>query len=343
MRTSNGSLRKRSNGTWEYRVYVDGKRVSAYGETKASAIAAYEKNIKSDFKPKGKTTVSEWAERWLSIYKKGKVAHGTYLNYELYTRKYICSEIGARQLSGVLPADIELLFSSPKVRSLSKSAQRHIYLCLQGLFQTALDNGLIQKSPVKKKRIQADEAEAVKVFQADEIAKIIQAAKTHRYGHIVLLLLYTGARAGELCALKWEDIDGDTLTIRRASAFSENGYAEKSTKSGRERTVYLTDEAKELIAALPKETEYILSCDGKPYYYDKLHRHYQTFFKETGLPYLSPHKCRHTYATFLVQSGAGILFVRELLGHSSVRTTEIYAHANKAPLKEAARKLKYNL
>jgi len=62
---------------------------------------------------------------------------------------------------------------------------------------------------------------------------------------------------------------------------------------------------------------------------------------ETPLPRITPHKCRHTFATYLIQGGADIRYVQELLGHSTITTTEIYTQVDVDSLRDNIAKLKY--
>lgn len=68
----------------------------------------------------------------------------------------------------------------------------------------------------------------------------------------------------------------------------------------------------------------------------KLETRYKKFFRETGLPYLSPHKCRHTYATYLLKGGADLRAVQELLGNSKVQVMEIYTHVDTGDIKKTS-------
>lgn len=338
MRSANGSIRKRDNGTWEYRATIHGVRKSFYGRTRAEVLSKY-REYEAEYVPAKASTVEEWAHTWLTVYKKPNVSYTTFTNYKMYTENHIVPAIGKMKLTEVKPSDIKTILASKK--SLSTSAQKHIYLCLRSIFETALDDDLVSKNPVPKIKIGNVKQDAPQHFTAEQIQEIIHATKEDPFGHIVLLLLYTGLRIGELCALKWEDIEGDKITIRRAVASVENGTTEKAPKSGKERVLYQTEELSALLAELPRDTEYVINSQGHRYRPDSLSRNYKKFFERHNLPYLSPHKCRHTYATFLVESGANLLYVKELLGHSTVRVTEIYAHSNEEPLQRTSRMLKY--
>jgi len=84
-----------------------------------------------------------------------------------------------------------------------------------------------------------------------------------------------------------------------------------------------------------------LSVDGKPMTKDQFNYRYKKFIKASGVEYKSGHKCRHSFATYLLNSGVNIHVVRELLGHSDIATTQIYTHVNTEDLKDNIIKLKY--
>ena len=70
-------------------------------------------------------------------------------------------------------------------------------------------------------------------------------------------------------------------------------------------------------------------------------RQYDKFFSDLPIRKLSPHKLRHTYATYLIKGGAELRAVQTLLGHSSVRVTEIYTHVDTREQRRAKPKLAY--
>ena len=137
---------------------------------------------------------------------------------------------------------------------------------------------------------------------------------------MILFLYASGTRISECLELVREDIDDGWLNIRHA-------------KGQKERIVPLADIAQKAIIsyldAMPFEKDYIW-CNYKG---GKLSR--ISAFKITQ-KYLgvSPHVLRHSYATSLISGGADLRVVQELLGHSSLVTTQIYTHIQKQELKD---------
>ncbi|MEA1892732.1 MAG: tyrosine-type recombinase/integrase [Campylobacterota bacterium] len=137
---------------------------------------------------------------------------------------------------------------------------------------------------------------------------------------LIMFLYASGARISECLALKKEDIEDNWLHVRHA-------------KGEKERIVPLArisiDAIKQYLDLKPQESEYIW-CNYKG---SKLSRitAYKITRKFLGV---SPHVLRHSYATGLITGGADLRVVQELLGHSSLLTTQIYTHIQKQDLKE---------
>ena len=358
-----GSLRQRPDGTWEYRVVTglnaDGKpiRKSFYSKDKSGREA---KRKYRDFLAGkeehaaawSKHTVQTWGRIWLESYKLGKVAPRSYRNYELYLESHIIPLLGHEQLTEVKPVDIERLYAA-KV-DLSNSAKNYIRITLNGIFDAAIENNLCPTNPAKKVKFAKRPTKLPEVFTMNELALLLPYCKEHPDGIFVEALLYTGLRIGELCALMWCDVDledGSLLVCRSVSISSEKGSkyeVKETTKTGHDRRVFLTPAGIECFRRIPKRGLYVFSGTRQPFCSPDIYRrHYDKVFKDynaehkTPIRILSPHKCRHTFATALLDSGANIRAVQDLLGHARITTTEIYTHVDSEAMKSNVQKLKY--
>ena len=362
-RNSNGdgSLRKKREGLWEYRVVVgcdDNQnpiRKSFYGKTKTEPKAKYREWLKQAGQPQIEkvTTLGEWAAQWLEIYKKGKVEDGTYRNYAHYVNTHIVPALGHLKFEDIRPAHIEKFMRGKS--SLSASAQQHIKIALGAIFETAIDNGFCLSNPCRKITVKKDKDNAPKVFSKDDIAALLEIAPTVEYGYLLELLLYTGMRIGEAAGLQWRDIDRKEgiITIRHSVARKDGGgYYLKTTKSGKERYIGINAKLAALLDRLPVRGLYVMA--RSEFEFESIHvleKHYKAAFASVNtelqkqerapVPYLSPHKCRHTYATYLLKGGANLREVQQLLGHSSVGVTEIYTHVDTEDIKSSVSKLPY--
>lgn len=150
---------------------------------------------------------------------------------------------------------------------------------------------------------------------------------------VVELLLTTGIRIGEACAIDLEDVDLNDQTIRVIG------------KGNRERQVYIVDSIvldvirhylakRDTIS--PLTNRLFVTTRGTSASTDYIRRklHDAVLSSEIGRR-VTPHMLRHTAATRLLEGGVDIRFVQRLLGHSSIATTEIYTHVSNAALRTA--------
>jgi|HubBroStandDraft_1064217.scaffolds.fasta_scaffold02978_2 integrase len=149
-----------------------------------------------------------------------------------------------------------------------------------------------------------------------------------------MFAVYSGCRAGELLALRWGDID-TSLKIVMFSRSSTRGILRESTKSGRVRTVPLTDALLEALQAMRRSRgvarldgdELVFARDdGRPLDLFRLHRTLRRTQRRAGLRAIRFHDLRHSYASILTIHGAPIRQVQTWLGHSTLGMTMRYAH-----------------
>lgn len=156
---------------------------------------------------------------------------------------------------------------------------------------------------------------------------------------ILLELIYgSGLRISECQMLTWDRIDTNAKLVRVLG------------KGNKERIVPLTESFIDRIANykqmqvqaghLPTATGYVfLSDDGKPFGLRTLRNDIQHLLREIGWEgKASPHVLRHSFATHLLENGAEIMSVKEMLGHSNISTTQVYTHVNAERLRAAFKK-----
>lgn len=357
-----GTLRQRKPGQWEFRVVIgyglDGKaiRKSFYGANGTAAKKAYKEWLKNSGKPQIEkvTTVGEWALKWLDLYVKGHVSDGHYMNQKGYVNNHIIPALGHLRFDQVKPAHIVEFFN---LRSqMSRSARNTILVALRGIFDTAIDNGCAVSNPTAKYKLEKDNPKEPKVWSESEIHRLFPVLPEVEDGEIVELVLLTGLRRGELAAWQKSDINRDAkiITIQRSlSRSKDGGYKLKTTKSGKERILGINDQLASVLDRITHNGLYVIKGTSPmlPVSVNTLTKRYTAALKranayliENGqepVPELSIHKCRHTYATYLVKGGAHLSHVQKLLGHSTVRVTEIYAHVDTDDLLGAVKKLAY--
>lgn len=211
--------------------------------------------------------------------------------------------------------------------------KKYTYFSVSAFFGDLQISKKAFRRPEKKKQ----------VFTEEEAEMVIEWLKEHpsvaNYG--ILLVFQTGLREGELAALKYEDVDGCILNVRRQEVRykDENGvmvnevvpYAK--TEAG-ERGVILTDNALETIKKIRRLNpfgEYMMMQDGKKIHKISFNDYLYKACDALGIERRSMHKIRKTYGTMLIDSGADDSTVMEQMGHSDITTTrKFYYFSNKS-------------
>lgn len=375
-----GSLRQRPDGTWEYRITVEGRKTPMSFYSRDEDGRGAKKKYRAWLKQTGgrgverTLTVAGWSEVWLAS-KKPNLAYGTWSNYQRYLQTFILPALGEKKLEAVRPYHIARLYASPAVAALSNSGKNEIRVCLNGIFKSARKNRLCTENPAEDEGFSRRPAPPPKVFSLEQVRRILDFAPSHPWGPYAQAALLTGLRTEELCALSWPDVvlDGEVphLRIHQVVALAEpssppppgkpdkNGRIKRprtyalrdTTKSKRERIVALTEEGRAFFQCLPKQGVFVFpGPDHAPYLTPPQLAHRWTALlrdlnrslpADGQVPLLSPHKARHTYASALLNSDCNIRVVQEQLGHSRLTTTQLYLHTDLTTRQANVSKLAY--
>jgi len=218
----------------------------------------------------------------------------------------------------------------------------HVIAYMKAFYQWGIARGFTQKDPwylVKRPR---EPKRLPRVLTQDDAAKILRAIKKHTpqdmRDRAVLEALYsTGCRVSELCGINMEDID---LNL---------GQAIVKGKGNKERIVYFTDSAIQAIKVYTswargyftngKTTRALfLGARGERLNRNVVVEIIERARKRAGImTNVTPHTFRHSFATHLLENGADMRYVQELLGHERISTTQIYTHVAQPKLKEIYR------
>jgi len=152
---------------------------------------------------------------------------------------------------------------------------------------------------------------------------------------LIFELLYGGGlRISELVALRHGQIDRQ----RGVARVFGKGRKERLCPLGAAALAILERFRQEFAGAIGQDDPVVVGTNGKPLDPEWVQRRMKTYLRLAELPLdLSPHKLRHSFATHLVNAGADLRIVQELLGHASLATTQIYTHVSLKRLKDAHR------
>lgn len=274
---------------------------------------------------------SEWAETWLEVYKKPFVSEATYRStYEAYVYNHMIPYFGRRQLCGITQADVQKYFSIKANKSQSFLNKNRFIL--SAIFDTAIENDLCERNPVKHIKYASKQIKHNKKALTDEQIELLeQCAKGKRPE--IILLLNTGLRRGELCGLQWTDINlkAKTLTVNRAIAESGGRCSVNPPKFHSYRTIPLNSKALDVLQQQPRKSIWIFPArTGGFLRPDKWTDMLEKFMRQL-LPELqcTSHELRHTYGSFLRRHGVDIYTIQQILGHKDINVTAgTYVHAD---------------
>ncbi len=298
-------------------------------------------------------TLEGWIPLWLTTYKKGTMRDSSFHQLELLAR-LIPEDIKSQPMSEIRPMDLQAFFNSFAATA-SKSYMDKMRVMVNSLFVEAIENDFCSKNPMRKVKIPHVIEHQREAFTMDDVKVILRYSmgySSRRTAVAVMTLLLTGLRRGELLGLKWSDLTTNTLTVNRAVYLKDGKpYVEEhqAKTASSLRTVPLIPELSHLIHTLPKHGEFIFGTrSGKLMHPRNFSRDYDSFFKhlredEPDVRHLSPHCCRHTFATLSLVSGGNIRTVQAILGHTDIKTTARYTHPDIDAMRLVGTGLKYNL
>lgn len=298
-------------------------------------------------------TLGEWIPLWLSAYKKGTMRDSSYHQLELLER-LVPESIKSQPLTDVRPMELQAFFNA-FAETASKSYMDKMRVMLNALFTEAVENDFCAKNPMRKVKIPHVAERQREAFPLDDVKIILRYAMgydSRRTAIAIMTLLLTGLRRGELLGLKWSDLTENTLTVNRAVYIKDGKpYVEehKAKTASSLRTVPLVPELSYMIHTLPKRGEFIFGTSrGTLMHPRNFSRDYDCFFRhlredEPDIKRLSPHCCRHTFATLSLASGGDIRTVQEILGHTDIKTTARYTHPDIDAMRQVVTGLKDNL
>jgi integrase/DNA-binding transcriptional regulator YhcF (GntR family) len=229
-----------------------------------------------------------------------------------------------------------------RCRPLASSSIRQIHWILSGAFRRAVRWRWIATNPLTQVEPPSQPPPTPRPPTAEEAAKILEASWADPdWGMLVWLTMITGQRRGELCALRWNDVDllGGTLHLQRSIGQRGSLTWEKDTKTHQDRRIVLDSETLRLLAEHQKRCEqratavgfelvddafvFSLAPDGSRHLIpDSVTQRYRKMTQRLGIR-TSIHKLRHYSATELIAAGVDIRTVAGRLGHGSGGTTTL--------------------
>ena len=353
-----GVKAKKYKGAWYVFINHQGRRKAKRVGSRQAAekvkqeiearIALGDFRLLSDQPP---PTFEEYAADWMKQYAKVECKQNTWESYERNLRLYILPTFGTLRLPDITRTRVkEFLAERVAQERHSRNTIRLMIAPLRAILNHAIEDDLIERNPALRiGRFYRVHFEARKptALTPDESQRLLDAARKldPEYYPLLLCALRAGLRQGELLGLKWGDLQFGESDIdqNRYILVQRNLQAGRliSTKGHKRRRVDLSRELRKVLLEARDSklslglqrgadlgSELIFHNEqGGPLDRDAVSRRFKATLAKAGLRAIRFHDLRHTFGSQLLQNGASLVYVRDQMGHSSIRVTaDTYGH-----------------
>lgn len=254
--------------------------------------------------------------------------------------KLLVGHFGAdKPVADINIRDIECYKNKKYNGKISPHTINHNLRCIKSLFNKLVCWGVLQKNPCKGiKLIRTDDT--IRPYLSKEDLQCVLKRTTGTQLHdIILFAVLTGLRLGEIVNLTWEDI----LLEKRKIIVRSNGNFR--TKSGKMRVIPINTGLLKLLESMQDKTGLLFKDKkGVAWRAQFISKQFKQKVRACGLnDKLHFHSLRHTFGSYLVESGVSLFHVQQLMGHSSPYVTQIYAHLGTAELLSSVEKIDVEL
>lgn len=325
---------------WYLDYQVEGRRVrKRIGKSKRIAeLALADVEVKLERKEAGfavkDRSLADFIGEYM-VYAKGNKALKSCQRDEI-TLRHFTDFIKADKLSAVTATKLEAYKAWRREQGAKPSTLNRELNTLKAMFNKAVAWGALAQSPAKSVKKFREPRKQVRYLSKEE-ARTLLAAASERLAPIIETFLLTGLRRDELAHLAWADVDFSREIV---AVQAKDGWHPKDYEV---RHIPMTERLVRVLKAQPKgDSPYVFHTqNGGVHSGNILTRDFRKLTRACGIKGASIHTLRHTFASHLVMNGADLYTIQKLLGHSSIKTTEIYAHLAPDYLKAAMSRLKF--
>ena len=300
-----------------------------------------------------KTTFAEYLERWLKDYARPNLSPRSHERYAGIIKKYLITEMGNIPLTQLKPEHIQRHYTNIRSQGLKPETIRFHHAVIHKALQTAIKWGLLHRNAADGVDVPRDGHTEMQTWDDFEVRQFLDTAKDSIYYALFHTALFTGMRRSELLGLKWEDVEIQTISVRRSLHHLKSGdYIFTDPKSDKSRRTIALSPSSVLVLAEHKERQQAIRTmlgetlgkddlvfstpQGSPLRPNTITRAWTMLADKAGVKPIRLHDARHTHASLMLKQGIHPKIVQERLGHSTISMTlDIYSHV--APgLQEAA-------
>jgi integrase len=369
-----GTVRQRGPGKWQLRIFTGtdpqtghpvqiNKLIEAKNKTEAqNKLRAWQQELERA-QPIGASnvTIRTLVEEWLRHSQARGRAPRTIHDAKRSAETVIYPEFGDIKIVDLTTRHLDewyrkLTTGEGRDRALKPTSIRRHHAVLSAALSQAVRWGWLDRNPVERAQPPKLERTELRVPTPDEVRALVAAARkrSEQWGMLLTLAVLTGARRGELCALRWSDIEGNRIRVAHSLYRAGEDRGEKRTKAGRERWVTLAPFGVDLIEtwrqqciAISANAEVDLVHDAflvsvlpdgsRPINPDTLSSVVHKLCADLDMPHVHLHSIRHFAATEMLAAGIDPRNAAEILGHANPSLTlGLYGHATDERQRQAA-------
>ncbi len=337
---------------FDYGIDREGNRVRKYRtfDTKRDATRAFnEHKVKMD---KGtqimpsEYTFAQWLDYWYKDIILPQIEETTAYGYRGMIENYLKPQLGEIRLQKLTARDIQQYYTwLMGEKELSPNTVIKHHNLLTNTLNAAERQEYITKNPMRAVSPPKKRQREAKFYTPEQLGILLDKAVGTRLELPVYICAYLGLRRGELCGLRWSDVDLEhkTITIENTRTQAGKKEIEKGTKTASStRTLYLPDTLCDMLKAAREhqqacraeyknaydDNDYVVVMeDGRPFRPNYLSELFGKFLADNDLPKIVLHELRHTFASLSNQAGIPAYNIGKALGHSTPATTQkIYTH-----------------
>ena len=313
----------------------------------------FEKGVEELTISDARITFDNYTEYFLKIKAQSGISPSTESNYSFHKKK-LSPYIGHIQLKNLTPTVLNKAYGDMLDNGVSKRYVHELHVFIHNVLQLALKEGIIPRNYSEAATPPRAEKREVSAISENDLQKFFSAlyADKDHYMHQVFfsLLLATGCRIGEMCALTWNNVDFDEGRIHICQHYIRKEYRwviqEGCKTTAGERWLYMDEGIMDMLREYRKYyfktakeygNKWNVFADavfftkgenaGKCITPNAMSSWFRSFLKNNGLPHYHPHQFRHTAISLQLQAGISVPDVAKRAGHSrSDVTLSVYGH-----------------